>query len=49
MPQELKNKFKELTFAGYYDDDGSYITEILKEDLISFLTNEFEIKNLKIV
>ena len=47
--EELKKEFKDLTFAGYYEDDHSYTMEILKEDLIKFLKKTFEIDNIKII
>lgn len=47
--EELEKKFKDLTFAGYYDDAHSFTVEILKEDLIQFLQDTFKIDNVKIV
>lgn len=49
MSEEMKKKFQDLTFAGYYEEDKTYTMEILKEDLIKFLKEAFEIDNLKIV
>lgn len=47
--EELEKQFKDLTFAGYYEEDHSYTIEILKEDLIKFLQNTFKIDSIKIV
>ena len=49
MSEEMKKKFQDLTFAGYYEEDKTYTMEILKEDLIKFLKEAFEVDNLKIV
>lgn len=49
MLEEMKKKFQDLTFAGYYEEDNTYTIEILKEDLIKFLKETFEVDNLKIV
>ena len=49
MSEEMKKKFQNLTFAGYYDETKTYTMEILKEDLIKFLKEVFEVDNLKII
>ena len=47
--EELKKQFKDLTFAGYFDETHTFTMEILKEDLIEFLKKTFEVDNIKIV
>lgn len=47
--EDLKNKFKEIIYAGYYDDIHEYILEVRKEDLIKLLEEVLDIENLKIM
>lgn len=47
--EELEKKFKDLTFAGYYEEDHSFTVEIIKEDLIKFLQDTFKIDQIKII
>lgn len=49
MSEELKEKFKDIRYAGYYEDDHTFTIEILKEELIKFLKEEFKVDNIKIV
>jgi len=49
MDEKTKNEFKELIFAGYYDEMNKYTVEILKEQLIKFLKDKFEIDHIKII
>lgn len=46
---ELKSKLNEKIFIGYNKETQEYYTEILKEDLMNFIENEFCISNLKII
>lgn len=46
---KIQEELKDLQYWGYYSDDKKFTLEILKEDLIKYLKNKFEVDNIKIV
>lgn len=49
MPKETEQKLKNINHWGYYDEQHEFVLEILKEDLIKYLKQEFDVKHIKIV
>jgi hypothetical protein len=45
----MEDKIKELLYAGYYEDDGTYTIEIKIKDLKKILCEVFNSQNIKLI
>ena len=47
--QKLQEEFENVSYWGYYEEDGTFTVELQKEELIQYLKNKLEVDNIKIV